>query len=169
MVVGGLFKKIKEPWLRAALEVIVSSLPGAIILAFFILLIGVLNIFFNISEANDLFIFLYVPVVCILPLIVGILAPLILEKIQDSSSFNLKLSIIVAFLSSFVGSFLASFLLLIVGFSLQDFKPFGLSIQTLIPHPFGLFVASFILVFSSVILALLACVFFVFFINKMEK
>ncbi|MFN3910299.1 MAG: hypothetical protein ACK4J0_03665 [Candidatus Anstonellaceae archaeon] len=164
-----IFKGIKNNFLRAILEVLVSSIPGTLLLTFFILLIGVLNIYFNLSEANDVSIFFYFPVICILPVIIGILAPLVLEKVQAAKFFDMKLSVAVAFLSSLLGSLIPSIILLILGFGFENFKPFGVAIQNFLPTPIGLIVASFILVFSSVFLAVLGSILYVFIINRIEK
>ncbi|MCX8163006.1 MAG: hypothetical protein N3D10_00425 [Candidatus Micrarchaeota archaeon] len=165
---GSIFKNIKNNFLRTLLEVLVSAIPGTIILSFFIFLIGLLNIFFNLSEANDITIFFYFPVVCILPLIIGILAPLILEKVQGTETINLKLSFLVSFISSFVGSTVSSFILMVIGFGFGSFKPFGFAPENFLPSPFGLIVGSFILVFSSVFLSLLGTAIYITLLKKLE-
>lgn len=164
-----IFKGIKNNKIRTLMEVLVSSIPGTILLAFFIFLIGILNIYFNLSEANDISVFFYFPVICILPIVIGVLAPLILEKVQATKHFNMKLSVIVAFISSLMGSFIPSIILIIIGFGFSDFKPFGVAIQNFLPNQIGVIVASFILVFSSIFLAVLGSSIYVFIINKIEK
>ncbi|MEM3362311.1 MAG: hypothetical protein QXV83_00880 [Candidatus Anstonellaceae archaeon] len=169
MASESLFKNIKNHFLRTTLEVIVSAIPGVILLSFFIFLIGILNIFFNLSEANDITLFFYFPVICILPIIIGILSTLILERVQGSDMVNLKLSVLVSFISSFFGSLFPSIVLFVVGLGFNSFKPFGFAVENILPSPFGLLISSFILVFSSVFLSLLGTILYSLILKKIEK
>jgi uncharacterized membrane protein YeaQ/YmgE (transglycosylase-associated protein family) len=165
----GIFSKIKNKTLKTSLEVLASSLVGAIILCVFLLLIGVLNITFNLSGANDLFALLYIPVVCILPLIIGVLSPLALEKIRGDENIEKKLGLISAFLAGLIGSMAASIILMMIGFAFSDqFHPFGSLISSL-PFGSGLVAASFVIIFSSSILALIGAGLFIVIITKLEK
>jgi len=165
----GIFNKIKNKTLRTSLEVISSSLVGGIILSVFLLLIGVLNITFNLSGANDLFALLYIPVVCILPLIIGVLSPLVLEKIRGEENINKKLGLVSAFLAGLIGSASAAIILMLIGFGFSNqVYPFGFLISSL-PFGSGLIAASLVIILSSSMLALIGAGLFIVIMSKLEK
>ncbi|MFH0927825.1 MAG: hypothetical protein V1822_04570 [Candidatus Micrarchaeota archaeon] len=148
----GIFKFIANSTLRKMVEVVFSSLPGTVIFFVFIIGTGLLNIFSSQAGPNNIFAATYLPVVCILPIIIGVIGPLVLERVRSSSSLSLRGSVLVSFISAFIGSFLGSLVLLISGIVSDSFKPFGGIFEPVLGTP-GLFVGFLLIVGISTILS----------------
>ncbi|PIT84053.1 hypothetical protein COU37_05345 [Candidatus Micrarchaeota archaeon CG10_big_fil_rev_8_21_14_0_10_45_29] len=165
----GLFKFVKHPMLRKALEVLFSSIPGAVVLFVFLLGTGVLNIYSNLSETNDVFAASYIPIICLLPVVVGIVGPLILEKVRDETRLSMRGSILVSFLSALLGSGISSLVLVITGIASPEFKPFGGAILDNLGQLPGLGAAFLVLVVACTILSIIGGAIIVVVLGRAEK
>lgn len=141
-------------------EIFVSGIPGAFVLALFILGTAVLNIIFG--SNSPLFAATYLPVVCLLPLVVGIVAPLVLERVRGVDVLSLRRSIAASFLSGMLGSLLGAFLLIISGVAVPSAKPFG-SALTGLPTELVLVL---VLVFISTVLSAIGGAILVMFLSR---
>lgn len=163
---SGVFKSISNDFLRSVIEVLVSCIMGGAILFIFILGAGLLNVTANINQANDLITATYLPIVCILPLVVGVIGPLVLEKVRNEDSLSLKGGALVSFLSALGGSFLGAFVLF--GFGLiTDFKPVGDSLDG-----FGVpayFIVSIVLMAVTSVLSTIGGILIVMLLNRAES
>ncbi len=147
---------------RDGCEIVLSGIPGAVILAIFIIGTSVLNIYTNLSGPNSWFAATYVPVVCLLPLVVGIVAPLVLERIRGIEMLTLRRSVVASCLSGLLGSLLGSLGLLISGFAVANSKPFG-SALTGLPL---MVVLVLVLVFISTLLSAIGGAILVLFLSR---
>ncbi|MFA5107983.1 MAG: hypothetical protein WC492_00405 [Candidatus Micrarchaeia archaeon] len=163
----GVFKFISNSTLRKSVEVLVSAIPGAVVLFLFILGTGILNIYTNLAAANEIFAATYLPVICLLPLVIGVIGPLILEKVRNATELSLRASVLTAFLSGFFGSFFGGLTLIIAGFA--EFKPFGGILSDVLPGAGRMLFASFLLVIISTVLSTLGGALIVILLKKAEK
>ncbi len=148
----GLFGFIQNLILRKIIEVLFSSIPGAIIFFVFIIATGILNILSTSGTENNIFALTYIPVVCVLPIVIGVIGPLILEKVRSNPTLSLRASVLVSFISAFVGSFFGAFALAITGVVSEGFSPFGGLLEPVLGAP-GLLLAMVLIVFISTILS----------------
>ena len=95
-----------------------------------------LFLFFMASEAAVIFMkdtplmsITFVPVICLLPILAGALAAIVLEKLRKSSP-GIKPGALVGGLAGFFGSMVSSFILLLL--SLLGKAPFGDALSSLI-------------------------------------
>ncbi|MFH1306312.1 MAG: hypothetical protein ABIH83_01485 [Candidatus Micrarchaeota archaeon] len=160
----GLFKFISNNLLRAVIEVIFSSIPGAAIFFIFILGTGILNIYTNIGGANNVFAATYLPVICVLPIVIGIIGSLILEKVRDDARLSLRASVLVSFVSALAGSFLGTIVLVISGL-MGGFMPFG----AILPGLTGLVGAFIVLVAASTLLSTIGGALIVVLLKRAER
>lgn len=161
---AGIFKFIQNKMLRSIVEVVVSAIPGGAIFLFFVLGTGFINIYTNIDKANNIFAATYIPVICVLPLVIGILGPLILERVRQTPTMSLRASIAVSFLSAFAGSFLGAVALLIAGVADAGLKPFG----SMIPGFAGLVGGFIVLVAVSTLLSTIGGALIVILLKRAE-
>lgn len=160
-VAPGLFWFLPFGPLRDAAEILLASLPGAAMLALFILIVGGLTINFN----SNGFAASYIPVVCLLPLVVGIVTPLVLERIRGEHRISLRRAMICSCASGLSGSFFASAILILLGIFNPSFKPFGPSVGGALPL---LFLFALIVGISTALAAAGGAV-LVIFIQKVSK
>jgi len=160
-IAPGLFWFLPFGPLRDAAEIALASLPGAAMLILFILVVGALTINFNTNG----FAASYIPVVCLLPLVVGIVTPLVLERIRGEHRISLRRAILCSCSSGLFGSFFASAALILLGVLNPTFKPFGPSVSGLLPLVF-LFV---LIVGISTALSAAGGAILVIFIQKVSK
>lgn len=151
---GGLFRFIKDARIKKVVEVLFSSIPGGVIFLVFIIGTGILNILSSSAGPNNVFAATYLPVVCILPIVVGVIGPLVLEKVRNSQTLSIRGSVLVSFISALTGSFVGSFLLVISGLVGDGFRPFGGVLEPFLGTP-GLFVALILIVGVSTFLSTL--------------
>lgn len=161
----GLFKFIPNPILKKAVEVLFSSIPGGAIFFVFIIATGILNIFSSSAGPNNIFAATYLPVVCILPIVIGVIGPLILEKVRDRHTLSLRGSVAVSFVSAFFGSFLGALTLLITGLVGEGFRPFGGVFEPILGTP-GLIVAFLLIVAISTVLSTIGGAIIVVLLNR---
>ncbi len=147
--------------LRSALEIALSALPGAAIISVFLLAVGGLTINFNTNG----FAASYIPVVCLLPVVLGIISPLILERIKGEEHVSLKSGILSAALSGFAGSAGGVLILLIFGMLNSSARPFGPSVVGL---PYQLALEFFVVLLSTALSAAGGAILVVF-IQKSSK
>lgn len=161
------FSFIRQPLLRKIVEIIISAIPGALIFFIFLVGTGALNIFSNLSPegTNGVFAATYVPVICILPFVVGVIGPLVLERIRGETRLSMKSSVIVSFLSGFFGSVLGALVLVISSLATSNLKPFG----EFITDPLYLAGAFIALVVVTSILSTIGGALIVVLLNKVEK
>ena len=162
---GGIFKFIPHPLLKRAVEILFSSIPGAAIFFVFIIATGMLNIFSSSAGPNNIFAATYLPVVCILPIVVGVIGPLILEKVRSAQSLSLHGSVLVSFISAFTGSFFGALALLITGLVGSNFKPFGGIFEPVLGPP-GMFVGFLLIVIISTVLSTIGGAIIVVLLNR---
>ena len=163
---GGLFKFIQNSRLKKVVEVLFSSIPGAVVFFVFIIGTGILNIFSSSAGPNNIFAATYLPVVCILPIVIGVIGPLILEKVRESSSLSLRASVLVSFISALFGSFLGALVLMITGLVGEGFKPFGGVFDSVLGGAPGLVAAFLIIVAISTVLSTIGGAIIVFLLNR---
>jgi len=150
---AGVFGFISNSLLRKIIEVLVSSIPGSIVFFIFIVATGILNIFSSSGGESNIFTLTYIPVVCVLPIVIGVIGPLILEKIRANQNLSLRASVLVSFLSSLAGSFFGAFALVLTGLVGEGFNPFGGLLDPIIGGAPGLLIAMVLIVFISTILS----------------
>ena len=165
----GLFKFVKHPLLRKALEIIFSSIPGAAVLFVFLLGTGVLNIYSNLSQTNDVFAASYIPIICLLPVVVGIVGPLILEKVRGETRLSMRGSVLVSFFSAVLGSGIGSLVLVATGIASPEFKPFGAAILDNFGQLPGLGAAFVVLVAACTLLSVVGGALIVVVLGRAEK
>lgn len=152
--------------LRSGGEVLLSSFPGTLVLAVLLVFSGALNIFENLSRATNLYAPVFLPVVCLLPFVVGVMGPLVLERVRGVDALSLKRSILTSALSGASGSAIGVFALLALGVAGPGFKPFGaaLSSSPLYFLFFGLFS-----IFISTLLCAIGGATLVAFLSRLDK
>ena len=160
-----IFGSIQNNTARTIAQVVLVALPGTIVLGSSIFLTGALNIYKNLNEPSNTLVIMYAPIACLLPMAVGSLAPLFLDRIKISSRASLKASIIAAMISGFLGSLFGSFTLLASGLALGNFKPFGVTLDASMPAQI---VFSLTLVIISTILAMIGGALMVAIMKKTE-
>lgn len=144
---------------RDVAEVVVSALPGAAVTGLFILIVGLLNILI----VNDTYAAVYLPIGCFLPLVVGVISVLVLDRVRGNARISLARSVATGFLGALMGSVGAVALLTLSG--AMNFKPFGPSMSTL---P-GLFAGAVTLIVLSTGLATLSAILTAVFLTRAEK
>lgn len=159
---SGFFSFIPHPLAKKAVEIIASAIPGALILFIFIAGTSALNIFSYASSKNDVFAATYIPVVCLLPLVVGVIGPLVLERVRGETRLFMKSSVLVSFLSGFFGSLISALALVISSLLSADFKPFG----DFVSDPLTIAGAAILLVIISSILSTIGGALIVAFLNR---
>ena len=112
---------------RDLVEVVAASVPGAAILFFFMFAVGVPTILTN----SNWFAAPYIPVTCLLPLVVGMVSPLALEWLRASAPVSLKKGVLCSLLSGLAGSTLSVASIFIASMLAGSNNPFGPSIKGL--------------------------------------
>ena len=112
---------------RGAGEIIVSAIPGGVLQFIFIAAAAGLNIWGAQSQGNDLYAAVYLPVVCLLPLVVGAISALVLERIQGTSTLHVKGGMLTAALAGLVGALAGAIVIIATGMLNTTFKPLGAS------------------------------------------
>ncbi|VVB56958.1 Uncharacterised protein [uncultured archaeon] len=146
-------------------EVVVTSIPGAILQFFFIVAAAGLNIWGpGGSSGGGLYALVYLPVVCLLPLVVGTVSTLVYERVRGTHTAHLKGSVLSSAMSGFLGSLVGALVIVITGLGLKN-HPLG----TAIDGPLPLVGVSLLIVAVSTVLAALGALVVVGVLNKMEK
>jgi hypothetical protein len=160
-------KFIPDGMPRRLAEALLSSIPGMVILCVAIFLVGILNAYQNLGDAkNDSFVLVYIPIICLLPVVVGVIGPLILERIRNIQRLSLKQGVLSSFLSGFVGSTIGAIILLTSGVVSGTIKPFGVAISSSIPAQL-LFVG--VLILLSTFLSVIGAALITVVLNKAEE
>lgn len=107
-------------------EIIVSAIPGGALQFIFIVSAAALNIWGAQSMGNELYAAVYLPVVCLLPLVVGAISALVLERVQGTSTLNVKGGMLAAALAGLVGALVGAIVIMATGL-LKVGKPLGAS------------------------------------------
>lgn len=116
--------------MRDAVELLASALPGAIILFLFMVGVGIPTILTN----SNWFAAPYIPVTCLLPLVVGMVSPLVLEWARATSLVSLRRGIACSLLSGLIGSILSVIVLFATSAISGLFNMFGPSASGLLPQ-----------------------------------
>ena len=114
-------------------EFIVSAIPGALLQFIFIVAAAGLNIWMSdpsraAPTTANLYAAVYLPVACLLPLVVGAISALMLERIRGASSLHAKSGMITAALAGFVGALVGA--LTIISAGMLNSKPFGTGLDS---------------------------------------
>ncbi|MEM4633836.1 MAG: hypothetical protein QW275_01645 [Candidatus Anstonellaceae archaeon] len=110
---------IQEGMPRIIAEYTLSIIPGAILLfAFFIAAEATVAVF-----RRDVMAVTFLPVICILPLLSGVVSALVLEKVRNRE-VSMRAGAIAGGLSAFAGSLASSFVLLALDLAIR-LHPFG--------------------------------------------
>ncbi|MFH1095683.1 MAG: hypothetical protein V1728_05695 [Candidatus Micrarchaeota archaeon] len=125
-----LFEFIRNQKIRSVAEVVASALPGAIVLGSSIFLTGAFNIYKNLGEPHNAFVVIYIPIICLLPVAVGALGPLFLDRIRNAIHTPMKGSVAAATVSGLLGSAAGAAILFVTGLALSDLKPFGVTLDS---------------------------------------
>ncbi len=141
-------------------EVLLASIPGALLQFFFVLVVAGLNIGLG---GDGTLALVYLPVVCLLPLVVGTLSTLVYERIKGVRSAALRGSVLTAALSGLAGSLLGALIIIITGFA--RFKPLGSALA----DPVMSVGVALLMVAVSTFLAILGSAIAVGVLNKMER
>ncbi len=113
---------------RSVGEIVVSAIPGGILQFIFIVLAAGLNIWGAQSNGNELYAAVYLPVVCLLPLVVGAISALVLERVRGLSMLQVKGGMIAAAVAGLVGSLLGAIVIIATGMlKIAGGKPLGAS------------------------------------------
>lgn len=150
---------------RTVGEVMVTSIPGAILQFFFIVAAAGLNIW-SASNASGggLYALVYLPVVCLLPLVVGTVSTLVYERVRGTHGAHVKGSVVSSAMSGFLGSLVGALAIVVSGLALQV-QPLGASIS----GPVETAGVSLLIIAMSTILAGLGALIAVGVLNRMEK
>ncbi len=124
------FEFIRNPKVRSIVEVVAAALPGAVVLGSSIFLTGAFNIYKNLSEPNNAFVIIYIPIICLLPVAVGALGPLFLDRLREATRTPVKGSVAAATVSGLLGSVAGASILFVTGLALSDLKPFGVTLDS---------------------------------------
>lgn len=152
--------------MRDAGEILLAAIPGIILLTLLILAVGLLNIFQSGgTNPTDWFAPVYIPVVCLLPLVVGIISSLLLERVRGVDTLSLKRSALTAAFSGLVGSVLGLLLLVISGLISPSLKPFGRSLS----DPLIEIAILFLVALISTVLSAIGSIVLVIFLSRAEK
>lgn len=145
-------------------EVFLSSIPGALLQFIFIVSAAGLNIMTNQGSTSDsTYALVYLPVVCLLPLVVGAISTLMHERVQGVHVANIKSSMLTAMMAAFIGTFVGAIVIIIAG--VLKAKPLGGGMTDM------LFIVSLplVMIVMSTILAGIGSAVVVGVLNKMEK
>ncbi|GEM_PF-2844912 len=112
---------------RDAVEVAAAAVPGAAILFFFMFAVGVPTILTN----SNWFAAPYIPVTCLLPLVIGMISPLALEWLKASAAISLKKGVLCSFISGLFGSTLSVAAIFAASMLAGTNNPYGPSIKGL--------------------------------------
>ena len=150
---------------RTISEVLVTSIPGAILQFFFIVAAAGLNIWSAISNPGDgPYALVYLPVVCLLPIVVGTVSTLVYERVRGMHAMHLKGSVVSSAMSGFLGSFMGALVIIIAGVAMKV-EPLGTSIN----GPVAVIGVSLLIIAFSTIFAALGAMIVSGVLNKMEK
>ena len=113
---------------RSAGEIIASAIPGGVLQFVFIVAAAGLNIWGAQSAGNELYAAVYLPVVCLLPLVVGAISALVLERVQGTSTLHVKGGMISAAVAGLVGGLIGGIVIMATGLlKIGGGKPLGAS------------------------------------------
>jgi hypothetical protein len=104
---------------RSAAEHLVSALAGSILLFAFFILAEIAMV----AVKEDLLAMVFVPVICIMPILSGAASALVLEKLRRRP-LSMKNGVLVGAAAGFFGALLAGFALTAVSLLLKQ-SPFG--------------------------------------------
>ncbi len=112
-------------------EFVVAAIPGAILQFIFIVAAVALNIWMSdparaAADTANLYAAVYLPVACLLPLVVGAISTLMLERIRGASTLNLKGGMLAAALAGLTGALAGAVVIISIGLLMPKLgKPFG--------------------------------------------
>jgi hypothetical protein len=115
---------------RDIAEIIASSIPGAAILVFFMLAVGAPTVITN----SNWFAAPYIPVTCLLPIVIGMIAPLALEWVRAVHGVSLRRGVVCSFLSGLVGSVIGVAAIFALSAVTGSYNPFGPSVTGMAPQ-----------------------------------
>jgi hypothetical protein len=115
---------ISHDKIRKVAEFIIAAKVGALLL-FLFFMASELAVFF--MKDTPFMAVTFVPVICLLPLLAGALAAIVLEKLRKAQP-SIKAGAFVGFLAGFCGSLFSSFILAVL--SVLNMKPFGDSLSS---------------------------------------
>ena len=129
---------------RSIAEYFAATLPGAILLFAFFLAAEMAGIVLK----NDLLAIAFLPVVCIMPILAGVVSTLVLEKLRNKP-LSIQRGAMVGAAAGLAGSAVSALTLFVLDFAIKA-HPFGAGITGL-----ALFVALAIIVVMDAILGAL--------------
>ena len=110
---------------RSIVEYLVAAIAGAILLFAFFLLAEIAVFLFNRDGGNVLISVVFLPVICIMPIISGAIGTLILEKLR-SKPLTLQRGAMVGAAAGLAGALISTVLLLVLNILPQtNIHPFG--------------------------------------------
>ncbi len=150
---------------RTLAEVLVTSIPGAILQFFFIIAAAGLNIWSSSGTSSDgMYALVYLPVVCLLPLVVGTVSTLVYERVRGMHGLHLKGSVLSSAMAGMLGSIFGALVIIIAGLAM-NVHPLGSAVK----DPIILVGISILIIVISTVLSGLGALIVSGVLNKMEK
>lgn len=113
---------------RDSVEILASSVPGAAILFIFMVAVGIPTVYTN----SNWFAAPYIPVTCLLPIVVGMISPLALEWVRAAAAVSLRRGVACSLLSGLFGSMLSVTVIFTVSVVNGTYNPFGPAVGGLV-------------------------------------
>lgn len=151
---------------RKIAEVLVAAVPGALLQFVFIVSAAGLNIWSTGSNPNEgTYALVYLPVVCLLPAVVGAISTLMYERVQGAQSAHVKGSMLTAAWAALIGTLLGAVVIIISSMAVKGAKPMG----AWMTDPVMIIGLSLAMVVVSTVLAAVGAAIVSGVLNKMEK
>lgn len=149
--------------IRKGGEILLSASFGSVLQFFFVLVVAGVNA--SMGGADGTLALAYIPVVCLLPLVVGTISTLVYERVKGVHVASIRGSAITAALAAMSGSFLGSLVVVILSIVMPSLKPFGPAIT----GPVMIAGLCALIVIISTVLAIFGAVVSAAVLNKLEK
>ncbi len=145
-------------------EIVLSAIPGGALQFIFIVLAAGLNIWGAQSSGNEMYAAVYLPLVCLLPLVVGAISALMLERVRGTTTLQVRGGVIAAALAGLVGAMLGALVIIATGM-LKVGKPLGASFNDIT----YLVALPLVMVFVTMVMAAIGAALTTVIVSRLEK